>query len=211
MRIIKPSYEILTPISEGGIKELQTIEAAARTSYRTEGAITEDGESAKRMIKMLLEKGHESPIEFVDIAAKFVVDRGVMAEMTRHRLASYVVESTRFCSYVKDKFGKEITVIKPCFYEEGSPEYMHWMLAMQNAEKEYFALMNSGSTPERARDVLPMSLATTICMKTNIRHWRTIFKLRTASDAHPQIREVMQPLCEELKTKIPLVFDDIVW
>ena len=52
MNIMKPSFEILTPISEGGIEELKHIEKIARVCYKSEGLITEDGESAKKMIKM---------------------------------------------------------------------------------------------------------------------------------------------------------------
>ena len=58
MKIIKPSYEILTPISDGGIKELQHIEKIGRVCYKSEGRITDDGESAKKFVKMLISNGH---------------------------------------------------------------------------------------------------------------------------------------------------------
>jgi hypothetical protein len=57
MKIIKPYYEILTDISDGGIKELQFIEQAARTCYKSEDKITQDGESAKRLVKQLIDSG----------------------------------------------------------------------------------------------------------------------------------------------------------
>ena len=55
MRIIEPSYEILTKVSDDGIKELQHIEKIARVCYKSESLITEDGDSAKKMVKMLIE------------------------------------------------------------------------------------------------------------------------------------------------------------
>lgn len=48
MKIVEPKYEILTDISEGGIKELQQIERVARVCYKSEDKITPDGESAKK-------------------------------------------------------------------------------------------------------------------------------------------------------------------
>lgn len=115
MKIIKAGYEILTPISEGGIEELQHIEKIGRVCYKSENKITEDGESAKKFVKMIIDKGHEAMIEHSSLSVKFTVDRGVSHELVRHRIASFAQESTRYCNYSKDKFGKEITVIEPCF------------------------------------------------------------------------------------------------
>ena len=63
MKIIKPFYIILSDISDGGIKELQFIEQAARTCYKSEDKITQDGESAKRLVKQLIDSGHEAMLE----------------------------------------------------------------------------------------------------------------------------------------------------
>ena len=80
MKISKPSYEILTPISDGGIKELQHIEKIGRVCYKSEDRITDDGESAKKFVKMLINNGHEAMIEHSSLSVKFVVDRGVSDE-----------------------------------------------------------------------------------------------------------------------------------
>lgn len=63
MRIISPSYEILTPISERGISELSRIERIGRVCYKSEDRITDDGESAKKFISMLIKNHHEAMIE----------------------------------------------------------------------------------------------------------------------------------------------------
>ncbi len=209
MRIIEPSYEILTPISEGGIKELQHIEKIGRVCYKSEDKITEDGESAKKFVKMLIGRGHEAMIEHSSLSVKFIVDRGVSHELVRHRIASFAQESTRYCNYSKDKFGNEITVIKPCFFKEGSDEDVAWTDAMASAEHMYFELLNLGATPQEARSVLPNSTKTEITITANYREWRAFFKLRTAKAAHPQMQEVTRPLLKELKRKLPIIFDDI--
>ena len=62
MKIVEPKYEILTDISEGGIKELQQIERVARVCYKSEDKITPDGESAKKLVGFLVKQGHEAMI-----------------------------------------------------------------------------------------------------------------------------------------------------
>lgn len=205
MRIIDPGYEILTPISEGGMEELKMLEKIARVCYKSESHITEDGESAKKLITALIRSGHEAMLEHGIISVKFTVDRGVSHEMVRHRMASFAQESTRYCNYSGDRFGNELTFIKPSFFN--IEEYRDWKRTMKNIEKHYLKLIEMGAKPEEARSVLPNSLKTEIVVTANYREWRHIFALRTSPKAHPQIREVMIPLMQELREKIPVVFE----
>lgn len=209
MKIIEPSYEILTEISEGGIKELQHIEKIGRVCYKSEDKITEDGESAKNFVKMLIGRGHEAMIEHSSLSVKFIVDRGVSHELVRHRIASFAQESTRYCNYSKDKFDNGITFIRPFFFEEGTQNYNEWVYAMGIAEQSYLQMLKDGATPQEARSVLPNSTKTEITITANYREWRNFFKLRTAKAAHPQMQEVTRPLLKELKEKLPIIFDDI--
>ena len=213
MKLVKPSYEILTPID--GLAELKAIERAARTCYKSESAITEDGESAKKLIRRLIESGHEAMLEHSFLSVKFTVDRGVTHELVRHRLCSFAQESTRYCNYSGEKFGRNVKFIIPYFFAEPNandkPEqYILWVEACRYAKEMYFALLDKGATPQEARTVLPNSTAAEIVMSGNYREWRHILRLRTAKDAHPQMREVMCPLGTELKRKIPVIFDDCV-
>ena len=97
MKFIDPSFDILTDISSGGIKELKHIERCGRISYRSEDKITEDGESAKKFVAMLIRNGHESVLEHWSLTVEFTVDRAIANELVRHRLASFTQESTRYC------------------------------------------------------------------------------------------------------------------
>ena len=221
MNKIKASYEILTPISEGGIKELQHIEKIGRVCYKSEDYITEDGESARKFVAMLIRNGHEAMIEHSFISVKLTVDRGVSHELVRHRIASFAQESTRYCNYAKDKFGAECTFIDPelgimldnkmkkMSGEEIALVMAEWTSAMEDAERHYMKMLELGATPQIARSVLPNSTKTEITVSTNYREWRNFFKLRTPITAHPQMREVTIPLLQELKEKIPVMFDDI--
>lgn len=205
MKIIKPYFIIEDSID--GEKILKRIEKAGRTAYKSEHKITPD--SAKKFVKMVLDLGHESVIEHEKVTIRVICDRGVSHELVRHRIASFTQESTRFCNYSKGRFGNEITVIKPCFWNDDSKEYKIWKNAMENAEKTYMELIKLGAKPEEARSVLPNSLKTEIVITMNIREWRHFFKLRTSKRAHPQMREITATLLQEFKNRIPIVFDDI--
>ena len=222
MNIMKSSFEILTPISEGGIDELMHIERIGRVCYKSEGNITEDGESAKRFVKMIINRGHEAMIEHApSLSIKFTVDRGVSHELVRHRIASFAQESTRYVNYSLDKFGNEINVIdidngikldsKMNNMDSDTIDEIvtEWCRAMEDAEKHYMKMMDLGATPQMARSVLPNSTKTEITITANYREWRNFFKLRVPATAHPQMREVTIPLLKELKTKLPIIFDDI--
>lgn len=213
MKIIKPYYEIMIPINRKEI--LKTLETAGRTCYKSEDKITED--SASKFVKTLIKSGHEAMIEHYNMTIKFVCDRGVSHEIVRHRVASYAQESTRYCNYSKDKFGNEITVIKPFFFnneqEDGigytDMRYFYWKESCEWAEEYYFKLLELGATPQEARSVLPNSLKTEIVVTMNLRELRHFLRLRTAKAAHPQMREITIPLLNELREELPEVFGDI--
>lgn len=208
MKIINASYETLTEIN--GEQMLKDIEKIGRTCYKSENLITED--SSKVFVRNLINRGHEAMLEHNAITVRFICDRGVSHELVRHRIASFAQESTRYCNYSNDKFGNELTFIKPCFLPEDveSPEFITWENAMLDAENYYFSIIGMGMKPQEARSILPNSLKTEVVMTANIREWRHFFKLRCDKAAHPQMRELAIPLCRELQEKIPIVFDNII-
>ncbi len=209
MRIIEPSYVIEDEIEPQ--KMMQVIERAGRTCYKSEQNIGEG--SAEKFIANIIKRGHESVIEHEKITVRFICDRGVTHELVRHRMASYSQESTRYCNYTNDKFGNELTFIRPCFWdentEEGKAKMELWKKSMQNIENEYNELISMGAKPEEARSILPNSLKTEIVVTMNLRSWRHFFKLRTAKAAHPQIRQISCALLDELKVKLPVIFGDL--
>lgn len=154
-----------------------------------------------------------SPIErqtHITRTAHIICDRGVSHEIVRHRLASYSQESTRYCNYAKGKFGGEITVIKPCFWEEGSVTYRAWRGQCEMLESTYLAMIDAGATPQEARSILPNSLKTELMMTANLREWRHFLTLRCAPSAHPQMREIALLLLPQFQTDYPDLFSDIL-
>ena len=149
---------------------------------------------------------------------KFICDRGILAEFTRHRKFSFMAESTRYCNYSKNKFNNELTFIKPCWTNipEGNygdvfnpkepditlaPNEYAFIDILREIEKYYIGLTNNGWKAEQARNVLPLSLKTELYMCGFVEDWGQFFKLRTASNAHPQARELAIPLKEEFIKK----------
>ena len=140
---------------------------------------------------------------------RFTIDRGVSHEFVRHRVMSFAMESTRYCNYSQEKFGREITVINPCFLEEGTEGYSLWKRQCMSAEVAYFALLNFGLAPQEARTVLPHSAKTELVMTGTLGQWNHFFDLRArqvTGPAHPQAVEVAMPLMEEMTTRFPDVF-----
>ena len=145
---------------------------------------------------------------------KFICDRGILAEFTRHRKFSFMAESSRYNNYSKNKFNNELTFIKPCWTNipEGNygdifnpkepditlaPNEYAFIDILRESEKYYIGLTNNGWKAEQARDILPLSLKTELYMCGFAEDWEQFFKLRTASNAHPQARELAIPLKEE--------------
>lgn len=205
MKIIEPSFEFLTIID--GQAVLKSIEKIGRVCYKSEEKITND--SAYSFVSRIIKSGHESVIEHEKITVKVICDRGISHEIVRHRIASYSQESTRYCNYSDETFGKELTLIRPFFWNTDKEKYSLWLDTMQKIEKNYNNLIELGAKPEEARCILPNSLKTEVVITMNLREWRHFFKLRTAPKAHPQMLEITIPLLRKMKEQIPVVFDDI--
>ena len=199
MKVIDPTVVVSLQSEPQFIMKM--IEEAGRTCYKSEDRINENSYVA--FIERLVRRGHEAMLEHGYATAHFRIDRGVSHELVRHRLASYAQESTRYCNY-KDK---DIEFVRPSYLNESS--YELWTNAMLTVEEAYNQMIKNGCTPQQARAVLPNSLATTIVVTANLREWRTIFKLRCAKDAHPDMRYIMLRLLSDMYKLFPPVFEDI--
>jgi len=196
MQIIQPSAELLG--EPDGIAMLRHIERCGRVCYKSEWRIT--GDSYAAFIGKIIANGHEAVLEHASATVRVVCDRGVSHEIVRHRLASYCQESTRYVSY------DDIEVVCPQGLSE--EQYAAWEAAMLACERAYKQMRDLGCAPQIARSVLPNALKTELMMTANLREWRHFFRLRLGTGAHPQMREVAAMVLAELKSKIPIVFDE---
>lgn len=224
MRWINSRVELVEPINASAI--LKKIEKACRTCYQSLDLIQEG--SAEKLIRSCIMRGHESILEHGNITYRVVCDRGVLTQWTRHRIASYSVESTRYCNYNKGKFGSELTFIYPYWHKDLPPinEFRYdeltkdqqtkldWWSTLNSScrdiEMHYRMLIENGAPPDVARAILPNCLKTEIVCTMNIRELRNFFKLRTGPAAHGDIRKLAIELLQMLRDSgLSVLFEDI--
>ena len=204
MQIIDPYIQVE---KIDGKKIMKNIERACRTCYRSEGKITED--SYKTLLKNCITRGHESVLEHEKVTIRMYCDLGVYKDITRHRIASFSIESTRYCNYGKDKFNSELKFIKTCNIENGTDFYKIWENTCEVIEKNYIEMSKLGALPDQLRMLLPHSIAAEVTMTANIREWKHILTLRASKHTHPAIRQLMIPLLLYFKEIMPEIFEDV--
>lgn len=181
--------------------------------------------------RVLVENGWLEDLEYIcnpgkehekRITVRFVCDRGVSHEFVRHRVFSFAQESTRYCNYAKDKFGNELTFIIPRWLSLSNGSYIYdypngftkdgskwdsklklntFLLSLVRSEAAYLELISQGWVAQQARAVLPNSLKTELIMTGTLTQWEGFFKLRDAESAHPQARELAEPLHAEFRKR----------
>lgn len=159
--------------------------------------------------RVIVENKYEKHLQFIcepteyhekRVTVRFITDQGILREFTRHRVFSFAVESTRYCNYSKDKFGKELTYIMPCWLPDGDlsvPAEECFKYALIKSEQAYFQLLKEGWTPQQARNVLPLATKCEIIMTGFVNDWKHFFDLRAlgiTGAPHPQAKELAKPL-----------------
>lgn len=215
MKLIKPSYKILTKIDWNSV--LKQLEYIGRVSFQSHDRITET--SHHRFVENLIKLHHDSILEFFDITVEFTINRAMADELRTYRCASHLMESTRHVSY-KDG----ITFVIPDWItdiNEGvyivsdkirniSDVSIIWLNTMTYIETRYKKLIEEGKKPEEARDIVPYgSLKCTHVIKCNLREWRHILEQRCNKSTLLGLRRIMLSLLDDFNNKLPEVFADI--
>lgn len=140
------------------------------------------------------------PIKYHEkrVTVKFICPISISREFNRHRVHSIAEQSTRYCNYSRDKFNKEITFIEPYWYEKAdSYTKNEFDRGLQYAEGYYMFMVDKGMKPQEAREILPLCTATELVHTAFVSDWEHFFKLRDDIAAHPQARELAEPLHKE--------------
>ena len=209
MRIIDPTFEFVH--IETRAEAYRTIARAMKNCYRAELNATPKTDA--EMVEKAMKLNHLSLIEHVVVTVNITCDRGVTHELVRHRLCSFAQESTRYCNYSGDKFGRELTFIYPSWTYTpealDSRKYAIWEDALRIAEVRYMEMLDAGATPQEARAVLPNSLAAEIAMTANLREWIHVFRMRCDLPAHPDMRATMKPILVAMLDHYPHIFQPV--
>ena len=116
----------------------------------------------------------------------------------RHRVFSFLMESTRYCNYSNGKFDSEIQIVKPTKWEDYEKSLLMFVTSWESAERTYMNLISNGVKPEDARDVLPLQLKTELIMTGTESQWNEFFKLRISDHAHPDAKYIAEQIKEQL-------------
>ena len=142
------------------------------------------------------------------ITVHFITNRAVSHELVRHRSMSFMQESQRYVAYDKDKFGNEITFIRPVLMYTDE-QYKQIRQALSYAETAYMNLRKSGLKPQQARCVLPNATKTEIYMCGFHKDWDRFFDLRDKPTVDPQMYDLVCPLHQEYSAYLDKIGDKL--
>ena len=180
----------------GGYGGAESIESAARTCTQTKGKGDSDG-----FVKRLLKMGHMSPVEFGFADFLIECDRAIQQELTRHRLFSFLIESTRWIDYRKKPLRFVTKPPKGMTVPEEAVELLEEFCEL--CADVYDALLALGAPRDYARKAFVLALASKMRMAGNLRAWFEMIPKRLSKAAHPEIREVVGKVAEILLGRHP--------
>lgn len=182
----------------------------------THGVPSDAGYYVTTNMRVIKENGWEDDLQYWCEPTEFHPKRttikincsiGISRELNRHSTVLAIAESsTRYCNYSKDKFGAQITFVIPSTMKSLTPDYQSFdyqditheelvfLDSIKNAERAYLVMIKNGSKPQVAREVLPLSTATTVFYTAFDSDWKEVFKKRTTSACHPDMIALMEPI-----------------
>jgi thymidylate synthase (FAD) len=153
------------------------------------------------------------PTEFHEkrLSVKVITDIGVTREFNRHRTFSIVEQSTRYCNFSKDKFGNEITFIRPSWYQNdqqlndeygftATEDFLNYLSRCENMYMQM--IFNSKYSSQQARQVLPLCTKTEVVYTAFESDWRHFLDLRLfgkTGEPHPQIKQLAELIKKEFE------------
>lgn len=163
-------------------------------------AICTGSEEPLQALRGAMACGHESVAEHAVFTFRIEgVSRVLLAQLTRHRLASFSVQSQRYCGVNPD------SVVLPKSFElngyVGSVDAL-----LMEAASLYEAMVKDGIPEEDARYIIPQGVTCNLIMTMNVRELLHFFSLRCCNRAQWEIRELadkMREICYEVS---PILF-----
>ena len=156
-----------------------------------------------KALRGALESGHESVAEHASFTFRVEgVSRVLLAQLTRHRLASFSVQSQRYCGIPYD------AVVPESVRNASSHVYDVFLDAASSSHKAYDWLVEHGIPAEDARMVAPEGETTTLIMTMNARELRHFFSLRCCNRAQCEIRKLARKMLAECSVVAPELFKD---
>ena len=188
---------------------IKKIEYAYRTCYNTNNKM--ESESIEDSVKFIQDKmklGHGSPLEHVILSMEVIIDRGILAEWTRHRVgSSYSVSSTRYI-----KYNDKVDCIMPTQLRKNKNLCDVFKKGIEDSCSLYQEMLRMNVAPQNARGLLPQSLAVKMVVTHNLREWLHLFDLRyfnKAGSAHPDFIYICDKMYKLLNSHYPHIFNEV--
>lgn len=199
VKFIDPHVYVVDPPNWDHV--VRKLNRSARVCYLSEPKDQPD----EKLVTTITKSGHTSVLEHVCVTFDIITDRGVLAEFTRHRHASYSVESTRYCNYQD-----EMTFINMIeFIHSDTKAKDIWRSSCERSVEEYQQLITLGCKPQEARSVLNNSLKCKMRVTMNLRSMINFFNLRCTKTAHPHIKQIAIPMLKYMQERLPCIFNTI--
>ena len=153
-----------------------------------------NGDYNPKRVRRCIADGHTSVAEHVSASFRIEgISRSCLAQLTRHRMASFSVTSQRYCEIKGDDW----YVIPPSVIEAG--EEVGFIAEVEKAAKAYHRLLAKGVKKEDARFLLPEATKTNLVMTINVRSLMNFMSLRLDKSAQWEIRELANAMVQALK------------
>ena len=160
-------------------------------------------ESTEKFVRKLVSLGHQSPLEHVSFTfALEGVSRSFLAQITRHRVASFSVRSQRYCNE------GEFEAVAPIKIKNNKEANEKFETIMNNLHEEYNNLQTEFGLPnEDARAILPNACATRMIVTMNVRELWHFFNERCCNRAQHEIRMVANEMLKKCREVAPILFE----
>ena len=166
-------------------------------------AVCYNAKPSEKALRHTIASGHESVIEHVNFTFKIEdVSRTLLAQLTRHRIASFSVQSQRYCDM------SEMPVVVPESIKKNKEMLNRFGIVLDAIKTVYQEAVKAGIPKEDARFILPNAVMTTIVFTANARELRHFFSLRCCNRAQWEIRELADKMLAICKEKCPVIFEN---
>ena len=167
-------------------------------------------------MRVILEHNLKDDLQFISAPTyhsgrttfSIITDIGVTREFNRHRTFSVAEQSTRYCDLIKDKFGGELTFIKPAWRQKNKKGFIlsfdNYDAFFADCEQTYKQLRQQGWKPEQARQVLPLGLKTQAVYTAFDADWIHFIRLRAdnvSGKVHPNMNIIANKIKELFNNK----------
>ena len=159
-------------------------------------------------LRVLVENGWMDDLKYIceptehhekRVCVRYTSDIHFYKDCTRHRVFSWAIESTRFCNYIKQKFGSSVSFATPIWLKDEEQEEFEEDL--KTIESIYFKWINKGWQPQQAAYFLIQGTKAEIIMTGFISDYKHFFDLRSeiakTGQPHPTVVELVEPLRQE--------------